>query len=278
VDPQVQADPPPRAGEAAIADHPIDQIDITDEIRDEPGARTIVDLCWRADLLEAACVHDRYAVRHGEGLLLIVSDKDKRHTQRPLQLFQLDLHGLSQLAVECPKWLVAKEHRWADYDGTSERDALLLTSRELRRAPIVVSCELDLLQRSADPIGDLVLRNFPHTQAERHVLGDGPMWQERIGLEHHSHVAAVDRDTGEIALPHSDRTLVGNFEACDHSQGGGLPASRGAEEREEFPRLNAEVDVVDCRHCAGETLRDALECDRGGGQFERGCGWWHRRR
>src|SRR5690606_41826467 len=50
-----------------------------------------------------------------------------------LQLLQFELHLLAQLLVERAERLVAQQYARRDHDRAGQRDALLLTARELRR-------------------------------------------------------------------------------------------------------------------------------------------------
>ncbi len=55
-----------------------------------------------------------------------------------------------------------------------------------------------------------------------------------------------------------DRSLVGRLEPGDHPQGGRLAGARRAEQGEELPAGDREVDAVD-RHDVAEHLANALE-------------------
>ena len=57
-----------------------------DEVGDEPGGRALVDLARRPDLLDAAAVHHRDAVRERERLGLIVGHEDGGDPDRALDL------------------------------------------------------------------------------------------------------------------------------------------------------------------------------------------------
>ena len=77
---------------------------------DEIGARALVDLLGRVDLLDHAAVHDRDAVRHRERLLLVVRHVDERDPDVALDVLQLDLQALAQLQVERAERLVEQQH------------------------------------------------------------------------------------------------------------------------------------------------------------------------
>ena len=71
----------------------------TDEVSDIGVDGRAVEFFGRAQLRDAAAVHDRDAVRHGERFFLIVRNVDKSNTEFFLKPFELDLHLLSQLKI-----------------------------------------------------------------------------------------------------------------------------------------------------------------------------------
>src|SRR5690606_28587713 len=56
-----------------------EQIDVTDEVSDEPVARVLVNFLGRAHLQHAAFAHDGDAAGHGHGFFLIVRDHHHGH-------------------------------------------------------------------------------------------------------------------------------------------------------------------------------------------------------
>ena len=80
--------------------------------------------------------------RHGQRLLLVVGDEDQGDAELLLQLLQLELHLLAQLAVERAERLVAQAApRGSITMRAGQRDALLLAAGELagRRSSSPVS-------------------------------------------------------------------------------------------------------------------------------------------
>src|SRR6185295_15982238 len=78
----------------------LEHVDRADEVRDEPRGRELIDIGRRAHLNDLAVVHDAHSGRKRHGLLLIVRHDDKRHTELLLDVDQLELGMLAQLAVE----------------------------------------------------------------------------------------------------------------------------------------------------------------------------------
>ena len=96
-------------------------------------AGMVVELERRADLLDAAVVHDDDAVGHRHRLDLVVGDVDRRRLQALVQRLDLGAHRHAQLGVEVGQRLVEQEHLRVAHDRAAHRDALALAARELAR-------------------------------------------------------------------------------------------------------------------------------------------------
>ena len=253
-----------RERESSARHVPVQKIDLADEARHEAARGPVVDVGRRADLFEAARVHDADSVGHRQRLLLVVRDEDQRHAESALERLQLELHRLPELAVKRAERLVAEQHSRADHDGAGQRDPLLLPAGELPGPPLVVAGQRDLPQRLADALRDLALADAAHAQPEPDILRHRPVRKQRVGLEHHAHVAPMHRHVSEVAPAHHDHALVRLLEPGDHPQRRGLAAAGRAEQREELARPHVEIDRVDRDHLCGEALGDPVEVDGGG--------------
>ena len=70
-------------------------------------------------------------------------DVDERRPELGLDPLQLELHLLSQLHVECTERLVEEQRGGLIDESPCQRDALLLATRKLARAPALEALELD---------------------------------------------------------------------------------------------------------------------------------------
>src|SRR5699024_2234830 len=95
-----------------------------------------------------------------------------------------------------------------------------------------------------DPLADLSLVDPGDLQGESHVVGDRHVRVERVVLEDHRDVAVLGLDVGDVTVADVDPTGVDVLEACEHTKSRRLPAARGADEDEEFPVLDLEVERV----------------------------------
>ena len=99
--------------------------------------------------------HDREAVGHGERLFLVVRHIQERDAYAFLDRLQLYLEGAPQLCVERSQRLVQEQHCGMEHEGPCEGDPLLLASRQLIDAPLLVAGKLHELQHLADALFDL---------------------------------------------------------------------------------------------------------------------------
>ena len=109
-----------------------------------------MDLGRRADLQDAAAVHDGDPVRHRQRLLLVVRDEKERDAGLALDALQLDLHAAPQLDVECRQRLVEQQQAGLRRQGAGQGDALLLAARQLIRTAAGQVLEPDELENGLD--------------------------------------------------------------------------------------------------------------------------------
>src|SRR5579872_6196892 len=81
---------------------------------------------------------------------------------------------------------------------------LLLAAAKLVRKTFGVIIELNQLQVTPNLMFPCRARDPPHSKWIRNVLGDGEVWEECVGLEHHSETAAVRRLLTDIPTVERD--------------------------------------------------------------------------
>jgi hypothetical protein len=95
-------------------------------------------------------------------------------------------------------------------------------------------------------------------QAERDVLVDVEVREQRVALEHRVDVALVGRQAGDVAAAQVHGAVAGFLEPADHAERRGLPAARGAQHAEELALFDVERQIID-RGRIPEQLRHALQ-------------------
>ena len=121
------------------------------------------------------------------------------------------------------------------------------------------------LQHGRDALADLRLRHAAQPQAIADVAEHGHMRPKRVGLEHHRDAALLRRQFDDVAAEKPQRAGHHLLEAGDGAQQRGLAAARGAENRDEFARRNAQVDAVQHTQPAIACLEARyFDCSRNG--------------
>ena len=171
----------------------------------------------------------------------------------------------AHLRVERGERLVEQQHARLDRERARQGDALLHAARELVRIALARVPEPDELEQLADPLPPVGLRLAPDPQPVLDVLLGGHVREEAVGLEDHPHVALVGRRARQVLPVDDDPSGVGLVEAGDEAQRRRLAAAARAEQRDELPRVEREVDPLERRDRA-EGAPQLLELDVGGHQ------------
>ena len=256
------------------AHDPAELVRRADEARDPQRLRRVVDGARLAQLLDLAVAHDDEAVGHAERLLLVVGDVDERRPERRVQLAQLDLHVLAQLAVERPERLVEQQHARAVHERARERDALLHAARELGRAVVGHVREAHQLEHLGDTAAALVAADALAPQPVADVALDVHVREQGVALEDRVDVAPVGRHVDDVAARDLDAAAVGADEAADDPHRRRLAAAARPEHGEELAGADLERQVVE-RHRLAVALADAAQHDLtgdAGGAFGRRTG------
>ena len=108
-----------------------------DELGNEAVGRPFINGVGGGELLNHPVAEDGNAVRHGQGLGLVMCDVDEGHPDPVVDAFDLILHLLPQLLVESAERLVHQHELGIEDECTRHCDALLLTARELTRPTVL---------------------------------------------------------------------------------------------------------------------------------------------
>lgn len=174
------------------------QIGLTDEAGDEHRCGPVVNLCGRADLVDVACVHHRDPVAHRQRLLLVVGHVDERDPDLALNAFELELHHLAQLEVECAERFVEQQRAGIVDQCPGQRHALLLAAGQLGGSALGEVGQPHDLQQLVDALADRAfsvgLVHLPAARPVGDVVPHRHVRKQRIVLKDRVHVALVRRD------------------------------------------------------------------------------------
>ena len=119
---------------------------------------------------------------------------------------------------------------------------------------------IELDQSQAVPCAVQRVGDALPSQAERDVVENRHVREQRVALEHSVHGPFVRLGGGDILPADQDASLGRLLEAGDEPQRRRLAAPRRAEQREERARRNREVEALERRE-ARKALRDADELE-----------------
>ena len=162
-----------------------------------------------------------------------------------MQALDLRPHLQPQLGVEVGQRLVEQQHAWLDHQRAGDGHALLLAAGQLRGIACLEARELDERQHAAHALAALRARHPPHVEAERHVVEDRQMREERVALEDHPEAAALGWQGVEALVVEPDLAGARRQQPGEQVEGGGLAAARGAEEGDELAAAHLEREVVE---------------------------------
>jgi len=138
------------------------------EAGNEAVGRPVVQLVWRAHLLDAARAQHHDAVGEGHRLDLVVGDVDHRGLEAGVQGGDPRAlrPGGAQIGVEVRQRLVEQEGDRPARDGAADGDTLTLAAGELAGAALQQLFDLEHSRRIGDARGDLRLRQPSVLQPE----------------------------------------------------------------------------------------------------------------
>ena len=184
--------------------------------------------------------HDADPIRQHQRLGLIMSDVDERGAERSLQLFQLDLHVLTEFEVERSQRFVEQQQGGLQHQAACDGHSLPLTARQLVDAFAGGAVQPHALEHGVAATQALVARDSTPSQPERDVLTHRHHGKQGELLEYHVDGAAIRRDVAHARAADDDVAGIGRDEARDHAKQRGLTASRRTQYGEEAAALHRE--------------------------------------
>ena len=219
----------------------------------------------RADLLDAAAIHDHHAVGDLQRLLLVVRDEHRRHVDLVVQVAQPAPQLLADLGIERAERLVEQQDARLDGERAGKRHALALAAGKLARIAVGQPLELDQIEQLLNArvdfrLGD-ALPALAHAQAEGDVLEHAHMPEQRIMLEHEADVALADAARQRVlSVEMRPDPRSGHSRPAMMRSSVVLPEPEGPSSATSSPESTVEVDAGKRREGA-EALGDIEELD-----------------
>ena len=187
---------------------------------------------------------------------------DGRDADLVMKVLDLCARRDAQLRVEVRERLVHEKDRRLAHDRASQCYALPLPAGQFAGTPMKEVAELN--HRRGSPDAGVVRRRVDPAdlQWEADVLVNREVWIQAIVLEYHGDVAVLRLEIVDNPIADPDLAFGRVLEARDHPHGRGLSAARWAEEDDELPIGDLQVEVAHAgersppfRHPAKPNLR-----------------------
>jgi len=127
--------------------------------------------------------------------------------------------------------------------------------------PFVIREVVPVLEELVDAAAFLVLADLAHVEAERHVVADGHVPEQRIVLEHESHAAVLHARVRLVLAGQRDPPGRGQLQPRDHAQHRALAGAARPQQRRDGAVRGLERHVVD-RGERSEHLAEPFDHDR----------------
>ena len=168
-------------------------------------------------------------------------------------------HGLHLHVVEVGRRLIGHHQRWVERQGTGDRNALHLPSRQHARTVRHPFGKADVAQQFAGALASSAPAHPRREHRHHHVLGGGEAGHQVERLEHDTdHRSPVRRELlggerGDLVVAHPDGARGGTLQPGEARQQGGLAAPRWAQQDGQST----------CRHRGAEPVERPHRCVAG---------------
>ena len=190
----------------------------------------------------------------------IVRDQDQRHASIASHLQQQVEHMTPIRAVQIAGRLIGEDQRRIVGQRPSDRNALLLASRQLRRIVMPAIVQADFVEQRLGPLGGVAAAGDLHRHLD--VLDGGERRHQVEELEHEADLLAAQPgqcvfvEACDLGAANRDRAARRGIEAGNQSEQRRLAAARRTDDRQAAPLRDVEIEGMQDRQ------RLAAACDR----------------
>ena len=157
-------------------------------------------------------------------------------------------HLDAQLGVQVRERFIEEEYLWLAHDRPPDCHALALSAGELAGLAVQQFGDAQRVGGFLHAALDLVSGHLAQLQPKGHVVEDGKMRIEGVGLKDHRDIAVFRRHIVDHAVGDHDLAFGDLLQPGQTPQSGCLAAAGRADEHEEFLVVYFDVEVVDCHH------------------------------
>ena len=175
--------------------------------------------------------------RHNNGRAGAIDFVEQRHD------------ALARCRIEVARWFVGQHDERTIDEGSRDRHALLLATRQLVREAIFLARQAHEVQHERHLAGNHVSRLADDLEGKGHVFKDGLVGQQLVVLKHVAHAAAQEGHTRvgnfvDVATGNPHLAALGTLLAIDQAQDRGLARPRWAHEKDEVTLGDVERHIA----------------------------------
>ena len=145
-------------------------------------------------------------------------DIDKGDAQFPVHVLELELHFLAHLEIQRAQGLVEEQDLGLVDQRAGDGDTLLLAAGERAHAPLFEAFQIHQVQDSSDLALDHVLGRFLLPEAERDIVVDIHVREQRVPLEDRVDRPLIGRQVLDRFAVQQDLSFRRHRKAGDHAE------------------------------------------------------------
>ena len=140
-----------RRQNVAVPANPTQLVDVADEARGGKSRWLAVQVLGGSTLNKSPLVQQRDPIGKAHRLTGVVRDEDRRRAGLAEQLQGVLTDAIAQTAIEAGECFVHEQHAWARQESASQRDALLLASRQHVRVAVRILTQPHAVEHHGHP-------------------------------------------------------------------------------------------------------------------------------
>ena len=169
-------------------------------------------------------------------------------TEFIMQAADFEAHFLPQIGIEVRERFIQQQHGGLHHNGAGQRHTLLLAAGKLGRVAPRQVAHFHHIQNLSYAALYFIAGEFAECQPKADIFRHRHIRPNGIGLENHGHAAPFRRQHGTGGGKHlaidRNHPRIGFNKAGNHAQRCGLAAAGRAEQRQEFPFFERQINRV----------------------------------
>ena len=192
-----------------------------------------------------------------------MGDIHDRNSQGALDAPDFILHFFPQAAVKGAEGFIHQHEAGLEHQRPGYRHPLLLSSGQLVGPAVFKPLQAHELQSPLDTLAALLHIEATHLEREGQITANRHVGKQRVVLKDDADTPLAGRQIVHRPAADADAARGGRLEAGQHHEAGRLAGAGSAQESQELPLVNAQVQVTHDLDASVIALADAIELDVG---------------